>query len=171
MTRTNKELGLWIEKDRASSSLRFVRWRSSTTPTRCWQPPRMTCRPRPCSRCAACRRSSALAPVCLGQATAQVGDPQAALVSFTNVARLARNASEALAASGTRVRARPPADLLRRSSKCADEAGAPHVGRHRRSDIDRFLGHGLNELRLRVGMTRQQVARQLGVSHQHGTQV
>jgi transcriptional regulator with XRE-family HTH domain len=32
------------------------------------------------------------------------------------------------------------------------------MGRHRRSVIDRFLGHRLKELRLRVGMTQQQVA-------------
>jgi hypothetical protein len=42
---------------------------------------------------------------------------QAAHQSFTNVAKLARNASEELAAPGARVRACPPADLLRRSSK------------------------------------------------------
>jgi hypothetical protein len=42
---------------------------------------------------------------------------QPALVSFTNAAKLARNANEELAASGVRVRARPPADLRGRSSK------------------------------------------------------
>jgi hypothetical protein len=41
---------------------------------------------------------------------------QAALVSFTAVAKLARNASEPLAPPGARVRACPPADLPRRSA-------------------------------------------------------
>jgi hypothetical protein len=41
---------------------------------------------------------------------------QAALVSFTNVAKVASNASEELTASPARVRARPSADLSRRSA-------------------------------------------------------
>jgi transcriptional regulator with XRE-family HTH domain len=40
------------------------------------------------------------------------------------------------------------------------------VGRHRNSEIDRFLGHRLKQLRLLAGMTQQQLARQLGVSTQ-----
>ena len=36
----------------------------------------------------------------------------------------------------------------------------------RSSDIDRFLGHRIKELRLLAGMTQQQVAQQLGVSPQ-----
>jgi DNA-binding transcriptional regulator YiaG len=44
-----------------------------------------------------------------------------------------------------------------------DEARVP-VGRSRRFDLDRFLGHRIKQLRLMTGMTRQQVAQQLGVS-------
>jgi transcriptional regulator with XRE-family HTH domain len=40
------------------------------------------------------------------------------------------------------------------------------MGRPRSSDIDRFLGHRIKQLRLGAGMTQQQVARQLGVSNQ-----
>jgi transcriptional regulator with XRE-family HTH domain len=40
------------------------------------------------------------------------------------------------------------------------------VGRHRSSDIDRFLGHRLKQLRLLSVMTQQQLARQFGVSTQ-----
>jgi transcriptional regulator with XRE-family HTH domain len=44
-----------------------------------------------------------------------------------------------------------------------DEARAP-VGRSRNSDVDRFLGHRIKQLRLMTGMTQRQVAQQLGVS-------
>jgi transcriptional regulator with XRE-family HTH domain len=40
------------------------------------------------------------------------------------------------------------------------------MDRRRSSEIDRFVGHRLKQLRLLSGMTQQQVARQLGVSTQ-----
>jgi transcriptional regulator with XRE-family HTH domain len=40
------------------------------------------------------------------------------------------------------------------------------MGWSRRSDLDRFLGHRIKQLRLRACMSQQQVARQLGVSTQ-----
>jgi transcriptional regulator with XRE-family HTH domain len=40
------------------------------------------------------------------------------------------------------------------------------MGRSRSSDIDRFVGHRIKELRLRAGMTQRQVAQQLGVTDQ-----
>jgi transcriptional regulator with XRE-family HTH domain len=46
-----------------------------------------------------------------------------------------------------------------------DEARVP-VGRSRSSDVDRFLGHRIKQLRLITGLTQQQVAQQLGVSAQ-----
>jgi transcriptional regulator with XRE-family HTH domain len=40
------------------------------------------------------------------------------------------------------------------------------MGAPRSSDIDRFLGHRIKQLRLGAGLTQQQIARQLGVSSQ-----
>jgi len=40
------------------------------------------------------------------------------------------------------------------------------MGRQRSSDLDRFLGHRIKQLRLMTGTTQQQVAQQLGVSDQ-----
>jgi transcriptional regulator with XRE-family HTH domain len=40
------------------------------------------------------------------------------------------------------------------------------MGRSRSSDVDRFLGRRIKQLRLMIGMTQQQVAQQLGVSYQ-----
>ena len=40
------------------------------------------------------------------------------------------------------------------------------MARSRGSDVDRFLGHRIKQLRLLASMTQQQLAAQLGVSHQ-----
>jgi transcriptional regulator with XRE-family HTH domain len=40
------------------------------------------------------------------------------------------------------------------------------MGLQRRSDIDRFLGHRIKQLRLVAGMTQQELAHQLRISHQ-----
>jgi transcriptional regulator with XRE-family HTH domain len=48
----------------------------------------------------------------------------------------------------------------------ADDKGLPPVGRHQSSELDRFLGNRLKQLRLLSVLTRQQLARQLGVSTQ-----
>jgi transcriptional regulator with XRE-family HTH domain len=56
----------------------------------------------------------------------------------------------------------------KRAAACepvADEPVPCMVG-PRSSDIDRFLGHRIKQLRLGAGMTQQQVARRLGVSSQ-----
>ena len=100
---------------------------------------------------------------------------QAALGSFTNVAKLARNASEELMTPGTRARmersrACSRADLHRRSASSPRTVKeAPCMGRPRSSDIDRFLGHRIKQLRLLAGMSQQQVAQQLGFSTSAGT--
>jgi transcriptional regulator with XRE-family HTH domain len=49
--------------------------------------------------------------------------------------------------------------------RAANERGSC-VGGPRRSDLDRFLGHRIKQLRLLACMSQQQVARQLGVSSQ-----
>ena len=48
----------------------------------------------------------------------------------------------------------------------ADQERVPCMGRSKSSDIDRFVGHRIKELRLRAGMTQQQLAKHLGVSNQ-----
>ena len=95
---------------------------------------------------------------------------QAALVSFTNVANLARNASEELMAPGPAARAAPmPARVSSRIgatlSSANDDETRAIVG-SRDSDVDRFLGLRIKQLRLRAGMTQQQLARQLSVSNE-----
>jgi transcriptional regulator with XRE-family HTH domain len=40
------------------------------------------------------------------------------------------------------------------------------VGRAASTDIDRFVGHRIKELRLLAGITQQQLAKQLGISNQ-----
>ena len=40
------------------------------------------------------------------------------------------------------------------------------MGGSRNSDLDRFLGHMIKQLRLCAGLTQQQLAKQLGVSNQ-----
>jgi transcriptional regulator with XRE-family HTH domain len=49
--------------------------------------------------------------------------------------------------------------------RAANERGSC-VGGPRRSDLDRFVGHRIKQLRLLACMSQQQVARQLGVSSQ-----
>jgi DNA-binding XRE family transcriptional regulator len=44
------------------------------------------------------------------------------------------------------------------------------MSRAKTSDIDRFVAHRIKELRLCAGMAQHQVAQQLGVSYQTGTQ-
>ena len=96
---------------------------------------------------------------------------QAARVSFTNVAKLARNASKELVGPGTSARVQRPdacprADRVGAACGPADDERGPCMGGPPRSDIDRFLGHRIKQLRLLACMSQQQVARQLGVSSQ-----
>jgi transcriptional regulator with XRE-family HTH domain len=96
---------------------------------------------------------------------------QVALVSFAQVAKLARNACDALVAPGTAARMQRPDASLTPDEVCAAREpaaieGGASVGRSRSSDIDRFLGFRIKQLRLLACMSQQQVARQLGVSTQ-----
>jgi DNA-binding XRE family transcriptional regulator len=51
-------------------------------------------------------------------------------------------------------------------SKRADDERVLSVSRHQSSDVDRFIGHRIKELRKAENMTQQQLAEKLGVSHQ-----
>lgn len=95
---------------------------------------------------------------------------QAAIVSFSHVAKLATNVREIAGGVSTRrhvrflAAARMP--CAPEDQKASDHRGVPRMRRSGSSAIDRFVALRIKELRLLAGMTQQQLASQLGISSQ-----